>query len=146
MTLSRQHLLMSVALAVPAAAVVLIAVNSLQSREKLALAERIVQGHVVDTMRDACEQDPGWFLAGPRLPRPSLADRNMIDADVHLPRPSKEQLPFEIFAYDEQYTPSSVAGPRFPSRCATRCAARRRSSWCRKRSPATSAKACKPPC
>jgi hypothetical protein len=78
------------------------------------MVERIAQGHVVDTMRDACAQDPGWFLAGPRLPRPSLADRNMPDADVHLPRPSKEQLPFEIFAYDDQYSPSSVAGPRFP--------------------------------
>jgi signal transduction histidine kinase len=114
MTLSRQHLLMSVALALPAAALVLIAVNALQSREQLALIERVAQGHVVDTMRDACLQDPGWFLAGPRLPRPSLADRQMPDADVHLPRPSKEQLPFEMFAYDETFAPTSVAGPRFP--------------------------------
>ena len=114
MTLSRQHLMMSVALAVPAAIVVLIAVNSLQSREKLALVERVAQGHVVDVMRDACAQDPGWFLAGPRLARPSLAERDQPDADVRLPRPSREQLPFEIFAYDDSYSPSSVAGPRFP--------------------------------
>ena len=114
MTLSRQHFLMSAALALPAAALVLVSVNYLQNREKFALAEKVVQGHVVDTMRDACIQDPGWFLAGPRLARPSLADRNIPDADVHLPRPSKEQLPFEIFAYDDQFSPSSVAGPRFP--------------------------------
>ena len=105
---------MSVALAVPAAIVVLIAANTLQNWEKFALIERVAQGHVVDTMRDACIQDPGWFLAGPRLARPALADRNMPDADVHLPRPSRDQLPFEIFAYDEQFSPSSVAGPRFP--------------------------------
>ena len=114
MTLSRQHLLMSVALALPAAAVVLMAVNILQSREKFALIERVATGHVVDTMRDACIQDPGWFLAGPRLARPALSERNIPDADVHLPRPSKEQLAFEVFAYDEQFSPSSVAGPRFP--------------------------------
>ena len=114
MTLSRQHLAMSVALALPAAIVVLLAVNALQSREQLALIERVAQGHVVDVMRDACMQDPGWFLAGPRLPRPSLADRQAPDADVNLPRPSREQLPFEIFAYDDAYSPTSVAGPRFP--------------------------------
>ena len=114
MTLSRQHLLTSVALAVPAAVVVLLAVNALQSREKVALIERVAQAHVVDTQRDACLQDPGWFLAGPRQARPALSERNIPDADVHLPRPSREQLPFEIFAYDDQYSPSSVAGPRFP--------------------------------
>lgn len=114
MTLSRQHLLTSVALALPAAILVLLAVNTLESREKSALIERVAQGHVVDVMRDACVQDPGWFLAGPRLPRPSLADRQLPDADVHLPRPSREQLPFEIFAYDDSFSPSSVAGPRFP--------------------------------
>jgi len=114
MTLSRQHFLTSVALAIPAAIVVLLTANTLQNWEEFAVAERVVQGHVVDTMRDACVQDPGWFLAGPRLARPSLADRNMPDADVHLPRPSREQLPFEIFAYDEQFSPSSVAGPKFP--------------------------------
>jgi signal transduction histidine kinase len=106
--------MMSVALALPAAIVVLLAVNALESREKLALIERVAQGHVVDVMRDACTQDPGWFLAGPRLPRPSLAERDQPDADVRLPRPSREQLPFEIFAYDDSYSPSSVAGPRFP--------------------------------
>src|SRR5262249_41636084 len=53
-------------------------------------------------------------LAGPRLARPSLADRQQPDADVRVPRPSREQLPFEIFAYDDQYSPSSVAGPRLP--------------------------------
>ena len=115
MTLSRQQFLMSVALAVPAAAVVLLGTNALQNYEKFKLIERVAQGHAVDTQRDACIQDPGWFLAGPRLARPSLAERNIPDADVHLPRPSKEQLPFEIFAFDDQYSPSSVAGPRFPN-------------------------------
>jgi signal transduction histidine kinase len=65
-------------------------------------------------MRDACQADPQWFLAGPRVPRPRPEERLAPDADVHLPRPSAEPLPFEIFAYDEQFTPTSVAGPRFP--------------------------------
>jgi signal transduction histidine kinase len=114
MILFRRHLLMSLALALPAAMLVLLAVNWLNARERLALVERIAQAHIVDVQRDACLQDPQWFLAGPRLARPSLADRQMPDADVKLPRPSREQLPFEIFAYDDQYSPSSVAGPRLP--------------------------------
>ena len=114
MILSRQHLLVSLALALPAAVLVLFAVNWLDGRERIALIERTAEAHMVDTMRDACLQDPQWFLAGPRLARPRLDERQIPDADVKLPRPSREQLPFEIFAYDDQYSPSSVAGPRFP--------------------------------
>jgi hypothetical protein len=33
---------------------------------------------------------------------------------VRLPRPSNEELPFEVFAYDDQYGASSPAAPRFP--------------------------------
>ncbi len=114
MILFRRHLLMSLALALPAAVLVLFVVNWLDARARLVLIERVAQAHIVDVQRDACLQDPQWFLAGPRLARPSLADRQLPDADVKLPRPSREQLPFEIFAYDDQYSPSSVAGPRFP--------------------------------
>jgi len=114
MALFRRHLLQSLVLALPAALLVLLTINWIDGRHRLALIERIAEAHVVDVQRDACLQDPQWFLAGPRLARPSLADRQMPDADVRLPRPSREQLPFEVFAYDDQYSPSSVAGPRFP--------------------------------
>jgi signal transduction histidine kinase len=88
--------------------------NRLHARDAMARLEAVARGHMVDIVRDACLEDPKWFLAGPRLPRPRLDQRNMPDADVHLPRPSSEELPFEMFAYDDQYSPSSVAGPRFP--------------------------------
>jgi signal transduction histidine kinase len=55
-----------------------------------------------------------WFLAGPRASRPTLAERQEPDADVRLPRPNSDPLPFDIFAYDDQFSPTSVAGPRFP--------------------------------
>jgi len=114
MTLARRHLLTSLALALPAALIVFFAVNWIEARDRVALLERAAEAHVSSIMRDACEQDARWFLAGPRLPRPSLAERQSPDADVTLPRPSADQLPFEIFAYDDQYSPSSSAGPRFP--------------------------------
>lgn len=114
MTLGRRHILTSLALAVPAALIAFFAVNALEARGRVALLERAAEAHVSSIMRDACEQDPRWFLAGPRANRPPLSERQAPDADVTLPRPSAEQLPFEMFAYDDDYSPSSTAGPRFP--------------------------------
>jgi len=114
MTLARRHVLTSFALAIPAALVVYFLVGAIEARDRVVLLERAADAHVSSIMRDSCEQDPRWFLAGPRAVRPSLAERQAPDADVTLPRPSAEQLPFEIFAYDDQYSPSSAAGPRFP--------------------------------
>ncbi|HEX5068602.1 MAG TPA: HAMP domain-containing sensor histidine kinase [Vicinamibacterales bacterium] len=114
MTLARRHILSSLALALPAALILFYLVNVLEARDRVALLDRAAEAHVSSIMRDACEQDPRWFLAGPRAARPTQAERQAIDADVTLPRPSADQLPFEIFAYDDQYSPSSSAGPRFP--------------------------------
>jgi signal transduction histidine kinase len=114
MTLVRRHILTSLAVAVPAAALVYFVVNTLAARDAVVQLERVATAHVSSIMRDACEQDPQWFLAGPRVVRPPLSERQDPDADVKLPRPSAEQLPFEIFAYDDQYTPTSVAGQKFP--------------------------------
>jgi signal transduction histidine kinase len=114
MTLVRRHILTSLAIAVPAAALVYFVVNALAAHDAVVQLERVATAHVSSIMRDACEQDPQWFLAGPRVVRPPLSERQDPDADVKLPRPSAEQLPFEIFAYDDQYTPTSVAGGRFP--------------------------------
>jgi len=114
MTLVRRHILTSLAIAVPAAALVYFVVNTLAARDAVVQLERVATAHVSSIQRDACEQDPQWFLAGPRVVRPPLSERQDPDADVKLPRPSAEQLPFEIFAYDDQYSPTSVAGARFP--------------------------------
>src|SRR5689334_6523861 len=86
----------------------------MQSHDATVQLERAATAHVSSIMRDACEEDWNWFLASPRVTRPTTAERQVPDADVVLPRPSAEQLPWEIFAYDDQYSPSSVAGPRFP--------------------------------
>jgi len=114
MTLARRHILTSLALALPAAVIVFLVVNWIEARDRVALLERTAEAHVSSTMRDACEQDPMWFLAGPRVARPTLAERQVPDADVRVPRPNADPLPFDIYAYDDQYSPSSVAGPRFP--------------------------------
>lgn len=114
MTLVRRHILTSLGLALPAAILVFMVVNVLAARERVLMLERVAEAHLTSIMRDACEQDAQWFLAGPRLARPPLSERQLPDADVNLPRPNAAQLPFEIFAYDDQYSPTSVAGPRFP--------------------------------
>ena len=114
MNLSRRLLIASLILSVPAAFLVVYAMNRLHARDAIQRLEAVARGHIVDTVRDACLQDPQWFLAGPRLPRPRLDARNIPDADVNLPRPSPEELPFEMFAYDDQASPTSTAGARFP--------------------------------
>ncbi len=113
MTLARRNLLTSSLLALPVAIVVLLAVNWIDRRDRARLLETAAEAYVNDVMRDACVNDPRWFLAGARTGRPRPEEYLQPDADVRLPRPSADPLPFEYFAYDEQFTPTSVAGPRF---------------------------------
>jgi signal transduction histidine kinase len=114
MTLGRWNLLIALLLALPAALLAYFAAGWIEMRDRRVLLERVAEAQLNDVSRDACQADPGWFLAGPRTGRPSLAERQMPDADVMLPRPRVEELPFEFFAYSEQFLPTSVAGPRFP--------------------------------
>ncbi len=114
MTLARRNLLAAFALALPAAIAILYAVQTLERRDRTALLESIAQAHLNEVIHDACVADPQWFLAGTRIGRPRPEERLQPDADVRLPRPRPDPLPFEYFAFDEEFTPSSVAGPRFP--------------------------------
>ncbi len=114
MTLGRRTVLASLLVALPAAGAILLGVERVRARDMAAALERVVRAHLTDLVRDACEADPQWFLAGPRPGRPTQAERALPDADVNLPRPSTEELPFEFFAYNEQFVPTSTAGPRFP--------------------------------
>ncbi len=114
MTLARRTTITSLLVALPAAALIVFAVERVRVRDAAAALERVVRANLTDSVRDACEADPVWFLAGPRTGRPSAAERLRPDADVTLPRPSTEELPFEFFSYDDQFSPTSTAGPRFP--------------------------------
>jgi signal transduction histidine kinase len=114
MTLARRNILAALALALPAAILIVLTMRWLERRDRAALLETIALAHQNDVIRDACLNDPQWFLAGARTGRPKPEERLLPDADVHLPRPRADPLPFEYFAYTEDFSPSSVAGPRFP--------------------------------
>ena len=114
MTLARRNILVALALALPAAIVILLTMGWLERRGRVSLLETIALAHQNDVIRDACLNDAQWFLAGARTGRPKPEERLLPDADVYLPRPRADPLPFEYFAYNEEFSPSSVAGPRFP--------------------------------
>jgi signal transduction histidine kinase len=114
MTLGRWNLILALLLALPAALFAYYVAGWIEMRDRRVLLERVAEAQLNDVTRDACQTDPGWFLAGPRTGRPSLADRQSPDADALLPRPRAEEMPFEFFAYDDEFLPKSVAGPRFP--------------------------------
>ncbi len=114
MTLGRQNVLIALFVAIPAALIIFTAMSWLERRDRIALLERIAQAQLNEVSREACENDPQWFLAGPRTGRPRAEERLQPDADVRLPRPKSDELPFEYFAYDEEFSPKSVAGSRFP--------------------------------
>lgn len=114
MTLARRNIFSALIIALPAAIAILYSVRALERRDRLVLMETMAQAYVNEVIRDACVNDPQWFLAGTRTGRPKMEERQQLDADVNLPRPKRDPLPFEYFAYDEEYTPRSVAGPKFP--------------------------------
>jgi signal transduction histidine kinase len=114
MTLARRNVFVALVLALPAAILILLTMSWLERRDRASLLETIALAHQNDVIRDACLNDAQWFLAGARTGRPKPEERLLPDADVHLPRPKSDALPFEYFAYDEDFSPSSVAGPRFP--------------------------------
>jgi signal transduction histidine kinase len=114
MTLARKNILAALVLALPVAAIATLAAGWIERRDRTALLERIAQAHMGEVTRDACASYPQWFLAGARPNRPRPEEQLQPDADVRLPRPSPDPLPYEFFAYDDAFSPSSVAGPRFP--------------------------------
>jgi signal transduction histidine kinase len=113
-TLRTRLLLSSLAVALPAALLLFWSVERLRSREAEQMLERASAAQLTEMTREACESDPHWFLAGPRTGRPTREDRLQPDADVRLPRPSANELPFEFFPFDENFLGSSTASPRFP--------------------------------
>ena len=114
MTLRLRIAITALLLVLPAAALVVVTVDWLRGRDAQVALERVAAMYMTETMRDACQSDPQWFLAGPRSGRPPLSARNIPDPDVHLPRPSPDPLPIDVFAYDQDFIPTSTAGPTLP--------------------------------
>jgi signal transduction histidine kinase len=115
MTLRTRSLALAALLALAATVVIYSTVTWLDARDRMGALERVAAAQMTELVRDSCQADPQWFLAGPRTGRPSLEERQQPDAEVRVARPSADPLPFEFFAYDEQFRPTSTAGPRFPA-------------------------------
>jgi signal transduction histidine kinase len=112
----RVRLLVMALLAAIPAALLLYAVNeSLRARDAQLMLSRVVTSQLTDDVRERCESNPNWFLAGPRPDRPTPQQLAAPDADVNVPRAPTQELPFEFFAYDDGFQPLSTAGPRFPA-------------------------------
>jgi len=114
MTLTRASVLRCLVLALAATIVISAAVVWLRARDHETSLRRVAAAYQTEVVRQSCESDPQWFLAGPRSGRPTAEQRSQPDADVRVPRPSAEELPFEVFPYDDEFTGTSVASPRFP--------------------------------
>ena len=114
MTLRRRIIIAALLLALPAAALAVLAIEWRRGRDADLALDRLAAMHLTETIRDACQADPQWFLAGPRTGRPALSARNVPDADVVLPRPDPSPLPIDVFAYDQDFNPMSTAGPPMP--------------------------------
>lgn len=115
MRLRLRLLITSVLVAIPISIGVVMALNALRTRDAVTTIGRIAESSITQHVRDTCEADPNWFLAGPRGAPPSAAERALPDAEVRLPRPSTDELPLEFYAYNEQFEASSTAAPRFPA-------------------------------
>src|SRR5262245_29734526 len=114
MTLARASLLRSLGLALAATIVIVLAIAWVRARDHETSLRRAAAAYQTEVVRQSCESDPQWFLAGPRTGRPTVEQRQQPDADVRVARPSTEELPFEVFPYDDQLTGTSTASPRFP--------------------------------
>src|SRR6476619_4771261 len=87
MRLRLRLLITSVLVAIPISIGVVMALNALRARDAVTTIGRIAESSITQHVRDTCEADPNWFLAGPRGAPPSAAERALPDAEVRLPRP-----------------------------------------------------------
>ena len=104
----------SAVIAVPVAYGIFAFVQAIRARDLAAALERAATASITEGSRAQCEEYPQWFLAGPRESRPTLAERQQPDADALVKRPSAAALPFEFFAYSQDFMPLSTAAPALP--------------------------------
>ena len=105
----------SLLIAVPAALVLFVTINSMRTADLSLTLERVVKAQINDQVRERCESDPRWFLTGSLEGRPKQGEKPSADPDVLAPRPKVDEQPFELFAFDEEFLGSSPAAPRFPN-------------------------------
>jgi signal transduction histidine kinase len=125
MMLRTRALITSALIAVPVAWLVVMTMDRLRARDLELALGRVVRSQINTQVRERCESDPRWFLTGPLDGRPRPGDPVNPDPDALPPRPKVNPQPFELFAYDEQFTGSSSAAPRFPLDMRQRLQARR---------------------
>lgn len=115
MMLRRRVFLASLVAALPAAAVLGYAADRIRMADLDLAVERVVRSQINNQVRERCESDPTWFLTGPLIGRPRGGIFVETTPDSLPPRPKIVPQAFELFAYDEQFVPSSSASARFPT-------------------------------
>ena len=114
MTVRTKLTITSLVISVPVAWGIYAFVQAIRARDLAAALDRAATASLTEGARAQCEEYPQWFLAGPRESRPTLAERQQPDADALVKRPSASALPFEFFAYAQDFAPRSTAAPVLP--------------------------------
>lgn len=115
MMLRVRMLVMSLLVALPAAALVTYAIDRGRAADQQVALERVVLSQINAQVRERCEGDPTWFLTGPLEGRPAGGVFVETSPDQLPPRPKVSPQPFELFAYDEAFIGSSSGSARFPA-------------------------------
>ena len=113
MPLERRLILVSLLVALPVAGLAAQAMAWVRAKDLAVALERVVTSQVNVAMRERCEDDPTWFLTGSLLGRPRPTDPKPGPDDLP-PRPRFEETPYQLFAYDDEFVPSSPVGVHFP--------------------------------
>jgi len=113
MTLERRLVFVSLLVALPVAGIVAQSVAWLRARDLLSSLERVVTSQINVQLRERCEADPTWFLTGSLEGRPGPKDPKPGPDDIPA-RPHLDVQPYQLFAYDDDFVPSSPVGARFP--------------------------------
>jgi|SRR5579862_3903488 len=114
MILRTRLLAVGAVVSIPLAYVVTSTVGSIRTADMTAALDHVVRMQINDQVRERCESDAQWFLMGSLEGRPKIGTPKPTDPDAILPRAKPEELPFELYPYDEQFGGSSTAAPRFP--------------------------------
>jgi signal transduction histidine kinase len=104
----------SLLVALPAAALVTLAIERWRARDLNLALTRVVLAQLNEQLRQRCESDANWFFTGPLSGRPRPGDPAPAD-EALAPRARASEQPYELFAFDEDFTGSSTAAPRFPT-------------------------------